>query len=199
MYDVWLPQSHIVSTTLRSTPCGRGGCGGHLAGRNAIGPVGKHRQRALPAETIESRAHLRATLTDLDSVIPRGDARGKCAERLGYLTGGAIAQLVAQLAAVLHLGDPVGLRPHAGRDAISLRTRTGELALVGHFDQGVPVVGRIDRGGLLWRGRGHRRQVHELAGLGVHRLRVRQPVPSDPQGIACARKIGHEVAAADRR
>src|SRR5690606_2863491 len=28
MYDVGVPQSHIVITTLRSMPCGRGGAGG---------------------------------------------------------------------------------------------------------------------------------------------------------------------------
>ncbi len=39
-------QSHCVITTLRSTPCGRGGRRRQLARGNAIGPVREHRERA---------------------------------------------------------------------------------------------------------------------------------------------------------
>ena len=58
-------QSHCVMTTLRSTPCGRGGAGGTSPGGDAIGPVREHRQRARAAELRVSRAvHLRARWPD---------------------------------------------------------------------------------------------------------------------------------------
>ena len=43
------PQSHSVSTRLRSTPFGRGGAGGTSPFAIALGPVGVDLQRALPA------------------------------------------------------------------------------------------------------------------------------------------------------
>ena len=53
---------------------------------------------------------------------------------------------MTELTAVLHLSDPVGLRLHSRCDAVALRTRAGEFAGVGHLDEGVPVVGGVDRG-----------------------------------------------------
>src|SRR5207302_9925260 len=86
--------------------------GRQLALRNAIRPVGVHRERALAAHLREPRAHAAAGLARLDPAIPRGlhvlglpeDARRNRARRRA-------AKLVASGAAVCvdDAADPLAL------------------------------------------------------------------------------------------
>ena len=80
-----------------------------FAGFDAIGPIGKHLQRAFLAELIEHAAHLHAPLTRLEALLPSHGTRMEGSERRRNLTRRLVSELMAQLAAVLHLRDPVRL------------------------------------------------------------------------------------------
>ena len=45
----------------------------HLAGGDAVAPVGEHRQAAVAPEPVQHAAHLRAALPEGDPMVPRLD------------------------------------------------------------------------------------------------------------------------------
>ena len=114
-----------------------------LAGHDAIGPVGIHRDGALGPEPAQSPAHHRAALADLHAMRPGGLGRVEVTW-VQDLAGSLVPQLVTQLTALFEAVDPRGLTAHIGRDAVAGVARSGKLAGRRHLDQRIPVVGRID-------------------------------------------------------
>ncbi len=167
----------------------------HLALVDAIGPVGEHLDRPAAAEAIQRAAHVRSALPRAHAHVPPFGSRMGVRNRFDEFPGRAIPHLMTQLAAVLHPADPVGLRAHVRRDAVAGRAGTREFALIGNLDHRVPVVGGIDRRGVL-RCRGDDRlKIALLPRASGHRLGVGQAVAADPERVVAARQIRHHVAA----
>ena len=164
----------------------------HLAGGDAVGPVGVGGDAPVAAEPVHVGGHLRGALSGHDPVRPR---RGGRVERLRVrdLARRQVPELVAELATLLERVDPVGLRPHAGGDAVAAGAGAGELGRVRHLHQRVPVVGGVDGGGFPRRGRGDRGQVERLARPGVGRRRIGEAVAAHPDLVPGVREIRQHV------
>ncbi len=114
-------------------------------------------------------------------------------ETLGDLPRGLGADLMAGAAA--HLVEPIGLALHSFRNAVALGARAGELALVWHFGQRIPVAGWIVFRRRARVGRRHSGQVQNLARAGLYLRRIDQPVAAHPHVVGRFRKIRYHVAA----
>ena len=114
-------------------------------------------------------------------------------ETLGDLPRGLGADLMASAAA--HLVEPIGLALHFLRNAVALGACAGELALVRHLCQRIPVAGRIVFRRRARVRRRHSGQVQNLAGAGLHLRRIDQPVAAHPHVVGRFRKIRYQVAA----
>ena len=69
------------------------------AGRNPVGPLGKHLERALAAHAVEPVDHVAARLTGLNAAIPRVHGAGKRPQLLRDFAGGLVAKLMTRPAA----------------------------------------------------------------------------------------------------
>ena len=99
----------------------------HLARADPVRPVRVHLQAARAPEHADGLAHAGAVLACLHAAVPRVDALGERAERLGNLTRGLIPQLMADVAVDLDLTDPVMLREHLRADAVARRPGPGKF------------------------------------------------------------------------
>ncbi len=164
---------------------------GHLAGGDTVAPVGEHRQAAVAAEAVEDAAHLRAALPEGDPVVPCLD-RGVEPVEMADVEREPVSHLVAELAALLGDVDPGGLTAERRRDAVAVGSGAGELVGRRGLEQRVPVVGRIDGGGLLRRHGRRCLQRHGLPRPGRHRRGIDQPVAADPHAIRGVRQVRNE-------
>ena len=122
---------------------------GQLAGGDPLRPVGEHRDAALAAEAVHRGAHLVAALPRLHAVVPGFRGGVEVVAALHHARGG-VAELMAELAALLHVVDPRRLALHRRRDAVALGPGARKLARRRRLDQRVPVVpGVVLRGGRL--------------------------------------------------
>ena len=168
---------------------------GHRAGRDAVAPVREHLQPPGPAEAVHDVGHLAAALAHLHPVVPRLEARVELLEVVD-LADDAVAELVAEHAALLLHVEPLVLVLEVGGDAVAVGPRPRELVLRRRPDQRVPVVGGIDRRGLAG-GRGNRRrEVHRVARRRLHRGGVDEAVAAHPDVVGGVRQVRDEVPAA---
>ena len=169
----------------------------HLATRHTVGPVGEHGQCAVFAQRVEAAGHLRARLTRLNSPIPRFRRTVERAELFRNLTRAFGAELVTRRAAAgLQSLNPVRLALDVRRNAVAAWRVAGELALLRHANQGEPVACWVILGCGAWIRGHHRRQVHDLAGCGVHLGRVDQPVAAHPYVEVGLGQIGQKITSA---
>ena len=167
--------------------------GRHLAGGDALAPVGVHRETAVAAEAVHDRAHLRAALPEPEAVVPGLDRRIEAVE-MADVGGEPVAHLVTELAALLGDVDPRVLAAQGRRDAVAVGPGAGELVRRRGLEQGVPVVGGIDLRRFPRRAGRRRPQRQRLPRLGRHRLGVGQAVAADPDAVRGRRQIGHQEA-----
>ena len=129
----------------------------HFTLRDAIGPVGKHRDRARP-QLIHPADHAGAGLSRLNAPRPRRFGRGERSERRGNLACRLVAELMTcPAAARLHVAQPLCLTSNLRRDAVSGCPR--ELILRRRAQQRKPRPGRIVLRGLVWIRGGHGREI----------------------------------------
>ena len=169
----------------------------HLTLRDAVGPVGEHREGTLASEIAEPGDHARAGLAGLQPALPRLLRRGERPERRGNLPGRLVPELVAREARpVLQLAKEFRLTPHIRRDAVAGRSRARKLRLVRHLDQREPVPCRVVlRGGVRIR-RHHGREVHRLAWSRIDLGGIHESVPPDPDAVGRLGQIGNQIPAA---
>src|SRR6185436_3814888 len=115
------------------------------AGRDPIGPLGQRLEHSR-ADAHDLARHAGAGLSRAHAPLPRGDRGRELPEALGDLARGPAAHEMAPEAAFRpqpHLELRLALDVFT--DAVALRTGTSsrKLALVGHAQQGPPVVGRV--------------------------------------------------------
>ena len=176
-------------------PCGARRRLGHRAGRDAVAPVREHLQAARAAEPVHDVGHLAAALAHLHPVVPRLEARVELLEVVD-LADDAVAELVAEHAALLLHVEPLVLVLEVGADAVALVPGPRELVLRGRPDQRVPVVGGVDRRGLGGGRRHRRREVHGVARRRLHRGGVDEAVAAHPHVVGGVRQVRDEVPAA---
>ena len=68
---------------------------------------------------------------------------------MGDLPGDPVPELVAELAALFEVVDPLRLRPDGGADAVPRGSGARKVAGRGDLQEGVPVAGGINRRLLL--------------------------------------------------
>ena len=178
-YVQGLLSDHRVSTTLRSTPCGRGGDGGTSPASMRCDQSANICSARSRPKLIHAGIHRVPALSRLNPMIPGGRVGVEAIEMID-LPRDSTAHLMAELAALLHDVDPRGLTLQVRRDPVPGRPRARELALVGWLDHRAPVVGRVDLGRLL-RGRRRRGEGQPRPGDRLDRTRVLEPVPSSPR------------------
>ena len=146
MKELSFPSPHSVTTTFRSHALGRGGRGGSSPAADPIGPVGEHLERALAAERFIVPFIPRAALAGLHAVVPGGDRRVEIIEVLDDPRR-RVAELMAELAPLLHDVDPRRLALEGLADPVALRPGAREVARRRRLDQREPVVPRVVLGG----------------------------------------------------
>ena len=151
-----------MTTTLRSTPCGRGGAGGTspLAIRSVQSANILSAARA--ADAGHERRHLAAALPHLDALSQAAVAERTCPvgnDRVDLLP--TWWQRWQPFMMLMYSSWR-----HDRRNAVALRTGAGELAGLGQLDQREPVVGRINLRRFLRRPR-RRGQLQFAACLGI--------------------------------
>ena len=164
-----------------------------LAVGDALGPVREHPQAALAAEAVHPRVHRGAALPGLHPVVPRREGRVEVVELID-LAGDAGAELVAELAPLLHAVDPPRLARHRRRDAVAVGAGAGELAPVGHLDERVPVVRGVDLRRVARRGGEDRAQGDLVSETPADPVGVDQPVAADPEVVGRLRELGQQEA-----
>ena len=98
----------------------------HLTVADPIRPFGIQSERAQPPHPVEFCGHRQPAATSLNAMLPSRNGRVEPPQILHLeFADRVVAQLVAQLAAVLELIDPVCLRPHGSADAIALHSCPG--------------------------------------------------------------------------
>ena len=165
---------------------------GHLAGPDAVGPVGVHRDRALRPEAAQPAVHQGAPLPCLHPMRP-GRLRGVEVAGVQDLAGRLVPELVAELAALLQAVDPGCLVSHARRDAVAGVAGAGKLVFGRDLHQRVPVVGGIDLGRLAGVRGGYRVEVQRVARAAGDPLGVPQAVPAHPDLVAGVGQVRQHV------
>ena len=181
-------EHHVALASLRPLRLRR-----HFARHDAVGPLGVGRNRALAPETVDGGGHVGCPLARDDAVRPGRLGRVEV-RRVRDLARRQVAELVAELAALLEQVDPMGLRPHGRRDAVAVRAGARELRRVGHLHQRVPVVGRVDGGGLPRIGGDHCGQIERLPGTARHPRRIRETVAAHPDLVVRVGQVRQHVA-----
>ena len=170
-----------------------------LASGNPIGPVGEHRQRALPADLGKLGVHPGASLSRLNPPIPSRFRRLERAEGLGNFARRLVAQLMTARAAVgVHdVANPLALALHRRRNPVAPGRwpRAGEVTLGRHLKQREPIQSRVVVRRRLRVRRRNRRQIENLARRRLDFRRVDEPVAANPHVVVCLRKVGDQVAA----
>ena len=165
----------------------------HLAGQNAVRPVGVDVQRPLPSHLFDLADHRRPGGAGAEAERPRIGGRVEFVEiDHRHLARRLVAELVTELAAVLQPVDEVLLRPHRRVDAVVAGAR--KVRGRRHLDQRVPVVGRIDRRRLLRGSRGADAQVDRVAGPGRPPLGVGKAVAPHPDLVGCRGELRDQEA-----
>ena len=166
-----------------------------LARRDPIGPVGEHLERALAAEAVHRSVHPRAALAGLHAVVPGGDRRVEIIEVLDDPRR-RVAELMAELAPLLHDVDPRRLALEALVDPVALRPGAREVARRRRLDQRVPVVPRVVLGGGRLIGRDDAGQLDLVTpGRELDLLGVDQAVPAHPDVVGRLRHLGQQETA----
>ena len=131
-----------------------------FAGGDAVGPVGEHADGAFHSQAGQGADHGFSGLTGQDAARPGISGGIITAEQGREFPCRFIAHLMtAQAAAGGDQADKVRLVLDVGADAVARRTGAGEFAPGRHFQQGVPVAGRVVLRCRRFIGGGHRREV----------------------------------------
>ena len=156
----------------------------HFAGGDPIGPIREHLQRPRGAQSVEPTHHAAAGLPGLNAPSPGVLGGRELTERCGDLACRLVAQLMTcHATARLQAPDPRGLAPDTRGDAVALRPRPGELALLRHLDQRKPIRGRVVLCGRVWIGRHHRREIVGGSGRGPNFPGIHEPVAPHPDVV----------------
>ena len=196
MNDESTPQSHSVTTTLRSAPGrGRGGTGGSSPFAMRVVQSAMHARAGVHAPRRHRAGHRAAAHAELRAIDPRFLGRLEAemihvAERARDL----VAELVAEIAAALDVEDPVRLRRHGRRNAVAGVAGARELIRGRRLQQRQPVVAGIHLRRFGGRARDLRREIQRrVAGaafdlVGIRRDRSRAPKRcTSPPATAAAR------------
>ena len=185
----------VALATLRARRRG----GRHGAGRDAVGPIRPHGQRARLAGLVEAVDHAGAGLPGLQPALPCRRRIVERAQRLGDFARGLVAHLVAAGAAVGvdDVADPLALAPDRRRDPVAGRAGAREVALRRHPQQRQPGTAPGSTRRPPWRSApGPTVRVTCLPGRGLDLRRVHQAVAADPDVVVGLGQIGHQEAAA---
>ena len=157
-------EDDVALDSLRARRRGR-----HLAGSDAIRPIGENVERtfALPGQ---ERVHggtagagTEAPLPGIAGCFQTGLTRIDVIQRPGEL----VAELMAEVAIGLDGVNPVVLRLHEGRETVSAGSGTREHGRGRRLEQRQPVVAGVDLGGFLG-GLGGIDVEHDVVRVGLH-------------------------------
>ena len=158
-----------------------------LAGRDAVAPVGEHRQSALAPEARHPHAHLGPALPHPHARVPGVGAR--VVPLRVRVPARELAPDLVTAQAGLHVVEVLVARPELLADAVAAGAGARKLVRLGRLDQRQPVRGRIHRRGFL-RGPGNDgRQREVFTRRGRDRRRIDQPVAAHPDRIGRIRKL----------
>ena len=172
---------------------------------DVVGPVRERLQVCVFAHLGHGGVHVGPANADAQPPLPgfrTGLELGLGRENVGQVARQRITKLMAEIATLLQLIDPVVLVRHAHPKAVAIRvvvgffTRPGKEVLGRRSQQRQPVIARINLRGFLGslRGLDFQRQGGG-GGFRIDRSGIQDSIPSDENLVIDRRQIGQHVAA----